>query len=75
MAYNKKKHLQDNILAIQTVFQLKNENREVTAGEKEILGRYSGFGGLKCILRPCESLQDKDKWAASEQGLFEDTKL
>lgn len=75
MAYSKKKHLQDNILAIQTVFRLKNENREATADEKEILGRYSGFGGLKCILRPCESPEDKNKWPASEQGQFEDTKL
>ena len=75
MTYSKKKHLQDNILAIQTVFRLKNENREGTADEKEILGRYSGFGGLKCILRPCDSPEDKNKWPASELGLFEDTKL
>jgi hypothetical protein len=75
MAYNKKKHLQDNILAIQTALRLKQENREADKHERLILSNYSGFGGLKCILRPCDHPEDRDKWPASEQALFDDTKL
>ena len=52
MAYGKKAHLIDNIEAIATVFQLEKEERKATASEREILSRYSGFGGLKCILNP-----------------------
>lgn len=75
MAYNKKKHLQDNILAIRAVFRLKEENREAGENERLILSNYSGFGGLKCILRPCGHPEDRDKWPVSEQALFEDTRL
>ena len=75
MAYNKKQHLQDNILAIQTVFRIKQEKREATEDEKIFLSKYSGFGGLKCILRPCDHPEDRDKWPVSEQALFDDTQL
>ncbi|MDH6309459.1 N12 class adenine-specific DNA methylase [Dysgonomonas sp. PFB1-18] len=75
MAYNKKKHLQDNILAIQTVFRIREENRKASEAERILLKKYSGFGGLKCVLRQCESPEDKNSWPLSEQELYEDTKL
>jgi len=52
MAYNKKLHLRANIDAIRTAFTLERENRQATAGEREILARYSGFGAIKEILNP-----------------------
>ncbi|QGY46410.1 N-6 DNA methylase [Maribellus comscasis] len=52
MAYNKKAHLRANIDAIKTAFALERENRWATAGEREILARYSGFGAIKEILDP-----------------------
>ncbi len=52
MAYNKKAHLRANIDAIKTAFTLEQENRRLTAREKEILSRYSGFGAIKEILEP-----------------------
>ncbi len=50
MAYNKKAHLRANIDAIKTAFTLERENQKATAGEREILARYSGFGAIKEIL-------------------------
>jgi hypothetical protein len=52
MAYNKRVHLRANIDAIKTAFILERENRQATAGEKEILAGYSGFGAIKEILDP-----------------------
>ena len=52
MAYNKKAHLRANIDAIKTAFTLERENRQATAGEREILASYSGFGAIKEILDP-----------------------
>ena len=70
MAYGKKAHLNDNIQAIQTAFRLEKEQRNATAAEREILSRYSGFGGLKCILNPVRTLDDASRWAKSELDLF-----
>lgn len=70
MAYNKKAHLTDNIEAIKTAFLLENEQREAVPAEREILSRYSGFGGLKCILNPARTLEDASRWAKSEMELF-----
>lgn len=70
MAYNKKAHLNDNIQATQTAFTLEKENRKATPSEREILSRYSGFGGLKCILNPARSLEDAAHWKPSELELF-----
>ncbi len=66
MNYNKSQVLTDNINAIRTAFLLKSENRTANREEKAILEKYSGFGGLKCILdtRPVE------EWPASEKMLF-----
>ena len=70
MAYGKKAHLIDNIEAIATVFRLEKEKRKATASEREILSRYSGFGGLKCILNPARTLEDASRWNKSELDLF-----
>lgn len=75
MAYNRKKHLQENILAIRTALELQESGGIPTAEQMEILSRYSGFGGLKCILKPCQSIADRQSWNKSEQDLFEDTVL
>lgn len=55
MAYNKKKHLENNLKAIRIAFR---NPVSLTEEEREILYSYSGFGGLKCVLNPAE--QDSD---------------
>lgn len=74
MAYNKRQKLQDNIAAIRTVFQLEKEGRTASDAEREVLKRYSGFGGLKFVLKPAGSDEDKQYWNQSEQTYFEQTK-
>lgn len=66
MSYNKSQVLTDNINAIRTAFLLQSENRAANREEKAILEKYSGFGGLKCILdtRPVE------EWPSSEKSLY-----
>lgn len=58
MAYNKKQHLKDNIEAIRTAYELKDATP--TSEQRATMQKYSGFGGLKCVLRSVESLQDRD---------------
>lgn len=70
MAFNRKAKLRDNIEAIRTVFELDNAKRQATSEEKEILSRYCGFGGLKCILNPATDLSDTTRWAKSDLELF-----
>jgi len=70
MSFNKEKHLRANIEAIKLVFQLEKEKRSPTIEEQEALKQYSGFGALKCILNPAESLSDIAYWPNSEVGLF-----
>lgn len=70
MAFNKKAHLRDNIQALQTAFLLDREHRKPTEEETQILRRYVGFGGIKCILNPATSLTDSFSWATSELELF-----
>ena len=74
MAYNKRQKLQDNIAAIRTVFQLEKEGRAATDAEREVLKRYSGFGGLKFVLKPTGSDADKQYWNQSELTYFDQTK-
>ena len=74
MAYNKRQKLQDNIVAIRTVFQLEKEGRTATDAEREVLKRYSGFGGLKFVLKPTETEEDKQYWNQSELTYFDQTK-
>lgn len=70
MAYGKKAHLTDNIQAIETALRLEKENRRATSSERDILSRYSGFGGLKCILNPARTLDDASRWKKFELDLF-----
>lgn len=65
MAFNKKEHLRQNIRAIEIALQ----QDEATAAEREELARYSGFGGLKCVLQPAATDRDIERWK-SERELF-----
>lgn len=70
MAFNRKTKLRDNIKALQTVFEIEKQGRTATPGEKEIISRYCGFGGLKFILNPADSIMDSVHWAKSDRELF-----
>ncbi len=68
MSYNSYQKFEDNIKAIELAIQLKNENRIARKDEeKEILRKYSGFGGLKCVLNPIDK---EDSWSASDKRMF-----
>lgn len=73
MAFNRKQKLRDNIEAILTAFTLDREGRTPTERERVLLGRYCGFGGLKCILNPARELTDAVHWAKSDLELFAPT--
>ena len=73
MAFNRKQKLRDNIEAIRTAFTLDREGRTPTERERVLLGRYCGFGGLKCILNPARELTDAVHWAKSGLELFAPT--
>ena len=73
MAFNKKQRLRENIEAIRTAFTLDREGRTPTERERALLGRYCGFGGLKCILNPARELTDAVHWAKSDLELFAPT--
>lgn len=64
--YNKKQHLQDNIAAIKEAFAIRKTGRTPDGNSLEILRRYSGFGGLKCVLSPINSI---DEWK-TDTALF-----
>ncbi|MFR9636233.1 MAG: N-6 DNA methylase [Rikenellaceae bacterium] len=68
-SYNKRIHLIDNIAAIRVAFEIVNNANSATAEQRAILQKYSGFGGLKCILSPAENEADIDKWS-SDKELF-----
>ena len=65
--------MRDNIEAIRVAFRLGVEKRPPTADEREALGRYAGFGGLKCILNDANELADAAKWSKSDIELFAPT--
>ena len=69
-SYNKKEHLKANIEAIKTVFALHREQRTATPEERTILEAYTGFGALKCILSPANTMEDIARWNKSELELF-----
>ena len=73
MTFNRKQKLRDNIEAIRTAFTLDREGRTPTERERVLLGRYCGFGGLKCILSPARELTDAVHWAKSDLELFAPT--
>jgi N12 class adenine-specific DNA methylase len=70
MAYNKRQHLLDNTEAFRTLFRLEKENRQPSGDEMEMLRKFSGFGGLKCILNPVKDLSDAMRWTKSDLPLF-----
>lgn len=73
MSYNRLQTMRGNIEAIRTAFRLGVEKRGPNADELEALGRYAGFGGLKCILNDADSLLDAAKWSKSDIELFAPT--
>ena len=50
MSYNKLKSLVANVEAIATAMKIRIDDRQATDQEKEVLSRYSGFGGIKDVL-------------------------
>lgn len=73
MAYNRMQKMRDNIEAIRTAFALNVEHRPPNDAEWEILSKYAGFGGLKCILLDANELSDAAKWNKSDRELFAPT--
>lgn len=70
MAFDKKRHLRQNIDAISTVFNLEREVRSATKDEISILKQFSGFGGLKFILNPVGEPDDINRWKVSDAPYF-----
>lgn len=66
MAYNRKKALKDNILAITTIIEI-IKGKAATEIDRENLRKYTGFGGLKFALSPCEQDSDIIKWHSDKE--------
>ena len=74
MAYNRLRTMRDNIEAIRLVLRLGVAGRTAqNAEEREILRKYAGFGGLKCILNEANDLEDAAKWSKTDIELFAPT--
>jgi N12 class adenine-specific DNA methylase len=73
MGFSKRFHLQQNIDALRIVFKLEKEKRQATVGERLLMIRYSGFGGLKFVLNPVENEIDINHWRKTEHDLFPPT--
>ena len=74
MAYNRLQTMRDNIEAIRMAFSLGVKGRGAqSAEEREVLRKYAGFGGLKCILNDANELADAAKWSKSDIELFAPT--
>ena len=74
MAYNRLQTMRDNIEAIRLALRLGVAGRTAqNAEEREILRKYAGFGGLKCILNDADELADAAKWSKSDIELFAPT--
>ena len=74
MAYNRLQTMRDNIETIRLAFRLGVAGHTAqTAEECEILRKYAGFGGLKCILNDADELADAAKWSKSDIELFAPT--
>ena len=66
--------MRDNIEAIRMAFSLGVKGRGAhTAKEIAVLRKYTGFGGLKCILNDANELADAAKWSKSDIELFAPT--
>lgn len=70
MGFSKRFHLQQNIDALRIVFKLEKEKRQATVGERLLMMRYSGFGGLKFVLNAVENEIDINHWRKTEHDLF-----
>ena len=71
MSYNRLQTMRDNIAAIRLVLSLGVAGRTAqTPEEREVLRKYAGFGGLKCILNDANELGDAAKWSKSDIELF-----
>ena len=74
MAYNRLRTMRDNIEAIRLALRLGVEGRFAqNAEEREILRKYAGFGGLKCILNDANDLEDAARWSKTDIELFAPT--
>ena len=63
--------MRDNIEAIRLALNLGVVGRAAqTPKEREVLRKYAGFGGLKCILNDANELGDAAKWSKSDIELF-----
>ena len=63
--------MRDNIEAIRLALRLGVAGRSAqTPEEREVLRKYAGFGGLKCILNDANELSDATKWSKSDIELF-----
>ena len=63
--------MRDNIEAIRLALNLGVVGRAAqTPEEREVLRKYAGFGGLKCILNDANELGDAAKWSKSDIELF-----
>lgn len=58
MAYNKRKHLQNNIEALRAEFDSQLPENDPKRNAKSVMQDFSGFGGLKCVLNPAEKDSD-----------------
>ena len=78
MAYNKRQKLVDNTEAIRVALQLRNENRQATDEEKDVLRKYSGFGGLKFILNDVDiegtDVKVVESWNRSDRTYYQKTR-
>ncbi len=74
MSFNRLQTMCDNIEAIRLALSLGVKGRGAqSAEEREVLRRYAGFGGLKCILNDANELADAAKWSKSDIELFAPT--
>ena len=73
MSYNRLQTIRNNIEAIRLAFRLGVERRGPDSQEVQVLQRYAGFGGLKCILNDANELADAAKWSKSDIELFAPT--
>ena len=71
MSYNRLQTMRDNIEAIRLALRLGVAGRSAqTPEEREVLRKYAGFGGLKCILNDANELSDAAMWSKSDIELF-----
>lgn len=70
MGFKKKQHLQQNINALRIAFKIEKENLQATVGERLLTMQYSGFGGLKFVLKPVEKEIDINDWRKTKHDLF-----